>query len=177
MGRKRRFRDLELNNWERVIFLACDEYSEIASEVPGQPAGDGRFFALARENGCLGLLATQSVHVLENSSLRESWRAVFSNFAAKIFMGAADVETARQATELAGKLDWQMRTPTSSHSANGFGISVQKDVREREQIPTHVLTQMLQLGQAVIVGSLDGRFTRPEVRILQVDREEETCRT
>ena len=151
------------------MFLACDEYSEIASEVPGQPVGDGRFFALARENGCFGILATQSVHVLENSSLRESWRSIFSNFAAKIFMGAADVETARQATELAGKLDWQMHLPTTSHSASGFGISIQKDVRERDQIPTYLLTQMLQRGEAIVIGSLDGRAGRPHVQILQVE--------
>src|SRR5205085_7827399 len=74
MSRKRRYRELDLHNWDRVVFIACDEYSEIASEVPGTPMGDGRFFALARENGCFGILATQSVHVLENSSLRESWR-------------------------------------------------------------------------------------------------------
>jgi hypothetical protein len=169
IGRKRRYRDLELNNWERVVFLLCDEYSEIASEVPGQPMGDGRFFALARENGCLGLLATQSIHVLENSSLREAWRSIFSNLAAKIFMGAADVETARLASELAGKHDWQIHTPTLSRSGDGFTFSIQKDLREREQIPAHLLTQMLQLGEAIIIGSLNGRVDPPRTRVLRVD--------
>ena len=168
MSRKRRFRDGELNNWDRAVFLACDEYAEIASEVPGQPVGDGRFFALARENGCMGILATQSIHMLANSSLHESWKSIFSNFGAKIFMGASDVETAREATELAGKADWQIRTPTTSHSAAGFSISTQKDLREREQIPTHVLTQMLQLGEAVVIGSLDGRASPPALRFLRV---------
>jgi hypothetical protein len=175
MSRKRRYRDGELNNWDRVVFLACDEYSEIASEVPGQPMGDGRFFALARENGCLGLLATQSVHVLENSSLGESWKSIFSNFAAKVFMGAADVDTARQATELAGKFDWQMRTQTTGLSAEGPTVSIQKDLRERDQVPTYFLTQLVQRGQGIVIGSLNGRelpkgqLTAPDcVRFLEV---------
>ena len=169
MSRKRRFRDGELHNWDRVVFLACDEYSEIASEVPGQPIGDGRFFALARENGCLGILATQSVHVLENSSLREAWRSVFSNFAAKIFMGLADVETARQATELAGKLDWHLRVPSSSQSSDGVSVSAQREMRERDAVPTCLLTHTLRVGDALIIGSLDGRATPPQVTWMHVD--------
>jgi hypothetical protein len=156
LGRRQRIRAGELTNWERVVFLACDEYSEIASEVPGQ-AGDGRFFGLARENGCMGLLATQSVHVLENSSLREAWRSVFSVFAAKIFFSLNDLETARYASELVGKADWQLRTATTSRSADGLSVSVQRELRERETAPTTLLTETLTRGQALVIGSLDGR--------------------
>ena len=39
-----------------------------------QSMGDGQFLALARQYGCMGLLATQSVNVLEASSLRDAWR-------------------------------------------------------------------------------------------------------
>jgi hypothetical protein len=157
LGRKQRIREGGLTNWDRIVFLACDEYSEIASEVPGQPAGDGRFFALARENGCMGLLATQSVHGLENSSLREAWRSVFSNFATKIFFSLGDLETARHASELVGKADWQLKTATTSRSADGLSVSVQRELRERETAPATLLTETLVRGQALVVGSLDGR--------------------
>ena len=167
MSRRERFLGGKLTNFKRPLFIACDEYSEIASEVPGQPMGDGRFFALARENGCMGLLATQSVHTLENSSLSEAWKSIFSNMAAKIFMGAADNETAKQASELAGTLDWEMAS-TSVSQAKEHSFSRQASFQQRPELTPYILTHVLKQRQAVAIGSLDGRSTAPALRFFQV---------
>jgi type IV secretory pathway TraG/TraD family ATPase VirD4 len=136
--------------------LACDEYGEIASEVPGQPMGDGHFFSLAREFGCMGLIATQSVNRLQSSSLKDAWRDVFSNFNAKIFMAARDNETAKEASELAGQTTWYLASDGTSRSKDGLSSSRQRELREQTSLPTRVLTHVLQRGQAVVIGTLDG---------------------
>jgi hypothetical protein len=81
LGRLARHRSGQLTNYVRPLLLACDEYSDVASEVPGQAMGDAHFFANARQYGCMSLMATQSISRLEASSLKETWRAVVSSFA------------------------------------------------------------------------------------------------
>ena len=169
MSRRDRFlmEPKRIHNFKRPVLIACDEYAEVASEVPGSPVGDGRFFSLARENGCMGLLATQSVHVLENSSLKQSWKSVFSNFAGKIFMGAADNETAKQASDLAGTMEWLMSSSNVGSAAHGSSVNSQRDLKERPTLPTYLLTELGQR-QGVVIGSLDGRATKPEAIFFQV---------
>jgi hypothetical protein len=154
-------------NRVRPLILACDEYSEIASELPGEPIGDGHFFALARQNGCMGLLATQSVHTLENSSLKEGWRAVFSNFTAKVFMRCADFETAEVASKLAGSSEWQVGSSGLSSQNSSLGSSNNTERRERPHLPTRVLMRLTR-GQAAIVGTLDGGITTPGIFFVEV---------
>lgn len=173
MGRKERARRPagaagRLSNYRRPVLIACDEYSEVATELPGKPIGDGHFFALARENGCMGLLATQSVNVLENSSLKQSWRSVFSNFGAKFFLGAADNETVEEATKLAGEEDWEVLTHGESLSLDGESYTKTREIRERKALPARILTRLLAKGEAVVIGSLDGRKTRPSIRTIRV---------
>jgi TraM recognition site of TraD and TraG len=170
MSRLERFNSGRLTNFTRPVFIACDEFAEIASEVPGQPMGDGRFFSLARQNGCMGILATQSIHTLENSSLAESWKSIFSNLAAKIFMGAADNETAEQACELAGQVDWEMSSNTEGYGKDG-SFSQQRSIVQRPELTPYVLTHVLRRGQAVAIGSLDGRETAPMLRFIEVPEE------
>jgi len=161
-----------ITNDLRPLVIACDEYSEIASEVPGQSMGDGQFLALARQYGCMALFATQSVNVLEASSLKESWRSVFSNFAAKIYMRLADNDTAEEATKLAGESDWRVLNQGSSVGGQGYGASKQRDLRERKNLPSTILTQVLKRSEAVVIGALDGGQTTPGTRFLKVpDRE------
>jgi hypothetical protein len=167
MSRLERFDGGRLTNFTRPVFIACDEYAEVASEVPGQPIGDGRFFSLARQNGCLGLLATQSIHMLENSSLAESWKSIFSNLGGKIFMGAADNETAEQACALAGQIDWEMTSTTESFGKDN-AFSHQRSFQQRPELTSYVLTHVLKRGQAVAIGSLDGRKSPPATRFFQV---------
>lgn len=159
-------------NYQRPLVIACDEYSEIASEVPGQSMGDGQFLALARQYGCMAIFATQSVNVLEASSLRETWRSVFSNFAAKFYMRLVDNETAEEATKLAGESDWKVFSRGRSLSKGGPAASTQRELRERKNLPTTILTQVLKTGQAVVIGSLDGGRTIPGTYFLRVPFEE-----
>jgi hypothetical protein len=157
-----------LSNAVRPLVIACDEYSEIASEIPGQSMGDGQFLALARQYGCMALLATQSVNVLEASSLKETWRSVFSNFGAKIYMRLVDNETAEEATKLAGESDWKVITRGTSIGKDGSSSSRQRELRERKNLPGTILTQVLKTGEAVVIGSLDGGKTRPSTYFLRV---------
>jgi hypothetical protein len=150
---------LPLKNFKRPVLLACDEYSDIATEVPGQSMGDGYFFSQARQNGCMGLLATQSVNMLQSSALKDNWRAVFSNFGAKFFMRLVDNESAEEASKLVGEQDWQLTSLGTSQQRDGMGSSTQQELRERKGLPTHILTQVLTTGQAVVLGSLDGGST------------------
>jgi hypothetical protein len=151
-----RVRAGRLQNFERPVLLACDEYSQVASEIPGQ-IGDGDFFSIARQQGCMGILATQSVNVLQASALKENWKSIFSNFSAKIFMRAVDNETVEEATKLVGETDWYTSSLGSSSGGQGLSSSSQKDLKERKGLPGHVLTQLIETGQAVVIGSLDGR--------------------
>jgi len=157
-----------LSNAVRPLLIACDEYSEIASEVPGQSMGDGQFSALARQYGCMALLATQSVNVLEASSLKETWRSVFSNFGAKVYMRLVDNETAEEATKLAGESDWKVVSRGTSIGKDGTSSSRQRELRERKNLPSTILTQVLKTGEAVVIGSLDGGKTTPSTYFLRV---------
>jgi hypothetical protein len=164
-----------ITNARRPLVIACDEYGEIASEVPGQSMGDGQFLALARQYGCMALFATQSVNVLEASSLRDVWRSVFSNFAAKIYMRLVDNETAEEATKLAGDSDWKVQSLGSSLSSDGRQLNRQQDLRERKNLPTTVLTQCLKTGQAVVIGSLDGGKSNPGTYFLEVPKPQDAA--
>jgi TraM recognition site of TraD and TraG len=157
-----------ISNGVRPLVMACDEYSEIASEVPGQSMGDGQFLALARQYGCMALLATQSVNVLEASSLRDTWKSVFSNFAAKIYMRLVDNQTAEEASKLAGESEWRVHSYGTSVGGESRQLSRQRDLRVRTNLPTTVLTHVLTRGQGVVIGSLDGGKTTPGTYYLQV---------
>jgi type IV secretory pathway TraG/TraD family ATPase VirD4 len=168
LSRLARVREGSLRNFTRPVVLAVDEYSDVASEVPGEPMGDGYFFSLARQNGCMGLVATQSVNMLQASSLKENWKAVFSTFGAKIFMRLADNETAEEAQKQAGNSDWYLGSAGQSQQKDGLSMSRNTELRERKTLPTEVLTQVLKSGEAVIVGSLDGSVTKPSTMFLRV---------
>ena len=157
-----------LTNKQRPVVLACDEYSEIASEVPGQSMGDGQFLALARQYGCMAILATQSVNVLQASSLNDSWKSVFSNFAAKIYMRLVDNETAEEATKLAGESDWRVDSRSISRGSQGSSSGNQKALQERKNLPSTILTQVLKTGEAVVIGALDGGVEVPGTRFVKI---------
>lgn len=161
-----RVRSGRLRNFTRPVVIACDEYSQVASEIPGQ-IGDGDFFSIARQQGCMGILATQSVNVLQATSLKENWKSIFSNFAAKIFMRAVDNETVEEATKLAGETDWYVTSLGTSSGKDGMSSSSQKELRERKVLPAHVLTQLIRVGQGVVIGTLDGQ-KRPATYFLTV---------
>ena len=104
----------------------------------------------------MALVATQSVNMLQASSLKENWRAVFSNFSAKVFMRLADNETADEAHKLAGEADWYVSSAGTSLQKDGRGSSSNNELRERKSLPPAVLTQVIERQQAAIIGSLNG---------------------
>jgi type IV secretory pathway TraG/TraD family ATPase VirD4 len=171
LGRHDRVRaKMGLHNFRRPLLLFCDEYPSVATELPGQNMGDAYFFSQARQFGCMALIAAQSVHNLEASKMEKSWKAVLANLAAKLFLRLGDHDTAKEASELAGKSDWYVSSIGTSHEARGTGWSRQQELRERESLPTEILTQVLTKGQAVIIGSLDGSRT-VNTWFVQVPRE------
>jgi len=168
LGRLDRWVAKRIRNYERPLVIAADEYSQVACELQGKPVGDGDFFSQSRQHGCMGILATQSVNQLQSSSLKENWKAVFSNLGAKVFMRVADNETAEQAVKLAGESEYYVTSEGTSRGKEGLSSSTQKDLRERKNLPTMVLTQVLKKGEAVVLGSLDGGATLPAMRFLKV---------
>jgi type IV secretory pathway TraG/TraD family ATPase VirD4 len=118
----------------------------------------------------MGLIATQSVNVLEASSLKEAWRAVFSNMGAKVFMRLVDNETVEEATKLAGEYEVYLTSEGVSMGAQGFGTSGQTDRRELKALPSQILTQVFQKGDAVILGSLDGSDSQSVTRFIHVPK-------
>lgn len=170
LSRLERVRRGGITNFKRPLVLACDEYSQIATELPGQSMGDGDFFSLARQFGCMGIMVTQSVNVLEASSLKEAWKSVFSNFGAKIFLRLADNETVEEATKLAGEYDWYVTSEGSTLSKDGMNSSRQKDMRERKMLPGYILTQVFEKGHAVILGSLNGSSGKSYVRFMHATK-------
>jgi hypothetical protein len=168
LSRYDRFRAKKgITNFTRPLLLACDEYGDIASEVKGSPMGDGHFFKLARQNGCMGLMATQSVNVLK-TAMDETWKSVFSLFAAKIFMRLADNETVEEATKLAGENDWYQTSQGVTQAREGTSISNTRDMRERKGLSATLLTQTLKVGEAVIIGSTNGFTTNPPPLFVRV---------
>ncbi|HMD35863.1 MAG TPA: type IV secretion system DNA-binding domain-containing protein [Vicinamibacterales bacterium] len=167
LSRLQRVRRGELKNFERMVMLVADEYALVATELPGNPMGDGQFLSLCRQFGCMAILAAQSVNVLQSSSLKEHWKAVVSQCAAKVYMRLNDNETAEEATKLAGEYDWYLTGRGTSQQKDGAGSSTNLEMRERKALPAAILTQVLQLGQGAMVGSLDGKRTRDTVRFFQ----------
>jgi hypothetical protein len=170
LSRQARFRAGTLKNYVRPLVLAIDEYSQVASEIPGEPMGDGNFFSLCRQNGCLGLVVTQSVNVLQATSLKENWKSIYSTFGAKIFMRLADSETTEEATKLIGDTDWQLTTFGTSEGGDGGSASKNTDLRERK-FPSSVFTQLIERRQAVVVGSLDGNDSQPSTWFVDIPDE------
>ncbi len=158
----------ELENYTRPLIFLADEYSDVATELPGQSMGDGVFFSMMRQYGCMGLVATQSVHMLQNSSLGEAWKGIYANMAAKIFMQTGDAETAEEASKLVGESEFRFKTFSRTYSKEGATQTINTDLKDKKDLPTKVLLQSLGRGQAVIVGSTDG-MSRPGVRFIKVD--------
>ncbi|MGP0593951.1 type IV secretion system DNA-binding domain-containing protein [Nitrospira sp. T9] len=156
-----RYYSEELTNCTRPLLFLADEYSDVATELDGHPMGDSMFFSQMRQYGCMGLVATQNVHMLENSGLKKAWPAVFGNLSAKIFMQLGDTATAEEASKLVGKSEFLFKTFDMTYSKDGMSQSVKSEIKEKNDLPTRVLLQTLGRGQAVVVGSMDSLETRP----------------
>jgi hypothetical protein len=164
-----RYQAGELKNFARPILFMADEYSDVATEIPGQPMGDARFFSQMRQFGCMALVATQSVQMLKAAGLEETWKAIYGNMAAKIFMQTGDTETAEEATKLVGESEFRFRSFNHTWSPDGSSHSVNADLKDRKDLPTKIMLQTLGQGQAVVVGTTDGTKSHPGTWFVQID--------
>jgi hypothetical protein len=145
----------EIRNYNRPLFFMVDEYSDVATD--GDMLGDPIFFSQMRQFGCMGLVATQSVHMLESSALGESWKALYSNLAAKIFFALADGETAEEGTKLAGQCQMRVRAFDRSFSKDGTTMNARFELRNESALLTDVFLRGLARGEGIVIGTLDGK--------------------
>jgi len=88
-------------------------------------------------------------------------------------MRLADNETAKEASELAGKSTWYVTSRGVSHGKEGFGGSEQKSIQQYETLPTEVTTQGFMMGDAVAIGSLSGGATADLLHFFRVPSQAE----
>jgi TraM recognition site of TraD and TraG len=141
-----------------MTLLACDEYAQVLTESISGLVSDSSFFSQSRQYRCMSVLALQSLATARSRfgrGLQDRWDAVLGNVAAKIFMRLADPETARLASTLIGERE--AIYPTESTTDGGqLSISRGGTLSMRSPVPPWVLTQRLEVGQGLMVGTLDG---------------------
>jgi TraM recognition site of TraD and TraG len=152
-------------NFERPVLLMCDEYQEVATELAGRPVGDASFFQHARQSGCLGLLATQSVsgmiQNLPGDAPEAALDAIISTFASTIFFQSSDPATRRLAISLAGETEAYVASSSASYGAEGVSHSRSRQLETRSLIQESQLAN-LRRGQALVVGSLNNAADEPD---------------
>lgn len=156
-----------LTNYSRPLLFMADEFSVVATEIPGEALSDSEFFSQIRQFGCLSLIATQSIPSFENSAVQQAWESIYANFAAKIFMAAADPKTAEQASKLAGEYEFLFKTYDVTVSHDNVSVAENYELREKKFLPEPILTSTLQVGDAVVIGSLNGK-SEGKVRFIHV---------
>lgn len=166
LTRLERYQKDELNNFRRPVFLLADEYSAVATDLAGSGIGDSTFFSQSRQFGCLNLIATQNLHQLKNSGLGANWEAVLANMSAKILMRLGDAETARMAADLIGNTHVYVDQTSRNTGVSGAGESTSTRRESRPDLPPEFFTQRLNVGQAVVVGTIDGN--KPGLHFVQV---------
>jgi hypothetical protein len=166
ISRFERYKNWEIHNFERPVFLIADEYHQVATKVEGI-FGDTDFFSMARQFGAFCLVATQSLQQLKVSSIEHAWPAVFDVLAAIISMWGDDPDTTEYINKRAGKLEYEVRKRSTSVSDGKENFSFSVDRVERPVIPVGV-AQMLVQGQAIVVGKTEGQTQAASVRYLKV---------
>ena len=159
----------------RLLFMA-DEYSDVATDLPGNNLGDPAFVSLARQFGCMIVLATQSVQMLKTSGLGSSeggWEATMGNMAAKIFLNTQEPETAEYASKLVGKAMVMSKVLSQSIGPDGTTQNINADLDDKDGLQTSVVLRCFERGQGIVIGNLDGSMTRPEVRFVVVSQTEQ----
>lgn len=143
LTRLQRYNAGTLTNYTRPLLFMADEFSVVATEIPGEALSDSEFFSQIRQFGCLSLIATQSIPSFENSAVQQAWESIYANFAAKIFMAAADVKTTEQASKLAGEYDFLFKTYDVTVSQDSVSVAENYELREKHVLPEVILTRSL----------------------------------
>jgi hypothetical protein len=93
--------------------------------------------------------------------------------AAKVFMTLGDPETAEEATRLVGESEYRFQAYDKTISKQGISTTVRSDLKDRKDLPTRMLLQTLGRGEAVIVGTTDGR-SKPVTKFVLVNGKKRT---
>jgi hypothetical protein len=160
LGRKERVLrgSAGLTNLTRPLLIACDEFGEVATELPAEPVGDGHFFALAREAGCMGILGLQGISTLEKA-VRQSWPAITST-TRTIVLPTSDHKTLELIQKVAGRGEWRISTVSVGMGPSGVSVTRNETVQTRENLPTELMTRYLGTGEAWCLGSPHGAGRR-----------------
>jgi hypothetical protein len=145
---------------EPFFLLACDEYAQAITEGASGLVSDSRFFSLAREAGCMSLLALQSVATGRSrfpAAMRDRWEGILGNVSVKFFMKLNDVETAELASALAGSRHSFVPVASQQQSAQGLVASEGVTMVEHPLVPSWFLTNRMPQGHALVHGTLDGK--------------------
>lgn len=166
----------ELGGRGRQLLLMADEYSDVATDLPGNSLGDPSFVSLARQYGCMLVLATQNIQMLKTSGLGASdgaWEATMGNLAAKIFLTTQEPETAEYASKLVGKARVMSKVLSQSMGPDGTTLNVEANIDDKEGLQAAVLLSAFERGQGIVIGNLDGNISRPDARFMVVPPPEE----
>lgn len=138
--------------------LACDEYAQIATEGRSGLVSDASFFSLSREAGCLALLALQSMATGRSRfdpSIRDRWEGIMGNVGLRVFMRLNDIETARTASEFAGRVKQIVTLQTRSLATQGTSLGDSHQMLDVELAPPTVFTNQLKQGACFVQGTVD----------------------
>ena len=83
------------------------------------------------------------------------------------------IETGSQ-SPLVGESEYRFETFSRTMNKQGASQTVRSDVKDRKDLPTRMLLQTFEVGEAVVVGTIDGA-TKPVTQFVMVDGEEEVA--
>jgi hypothetical protein len=166
-SRFERFREGPITNKVRPLLFMADEYHMVATQIEGEPVGDGQYFSTARQFGGLCLVATQTVHQLESSGLKETWEAVFGTLAAVIGMKQQDPDTIEYLQKRGGKKDVLQTTKGYSIAKGDVTVSESSQRIEVPEIPATGLRAFCQ-GNAVVIGTTTDHKKPSTIRYMHV---------
>jgi type IV secretory pathway TraG/TraD family ATPase VirD4 len=106
-----------------TVFL-CDEYQNFATVGGDNPNGDERFLSISRQPKCIPIVATQSISSLKDALPNEGVKTLLQAFRTKVFLSSTDLDTARYASEICGKIDRTRVSYTVSESSTNANVGL-----------------------------------------------------
>lgn len=141
--------------------LACDEYAQVATEGRSGLVSDSSFFSLSREAGCTALLALQSLATGRSrfeQAMRDRWEGILGNVGLRVFMRLNDMETAKLASEFAGRTKRIITLSSRSLATQGATLGESHQMLDVEVAPPTLFTNRLARGMAFVHGTVDTRL-------------------
>lgn len=146
--------------YRRTLFV-CDEYQKLAGDK------DPDFGAICRQACCARIVAYPGCEALELFTGRH-WKSIFAMCNTRLFLGANDMTTAKEASDLCGKHKTWRNNPSMSQQKGELGrggtsTSVSHSEQEEPMFKPEVFIN-LPVGQAVAL-VWDGAKRLPATRL------------